>query len=78
MRGRGAGAPCFSLTLNFLELWPPGEGSGGGNAAFYLQKARMAFIEVHASKPVRQADIRVFLDPRRGGGVAQQSCAACF
>ena len=30
------------------------------NAAFHLKMARMAFIVAHASKPVRQVDIRFF------------------
>ena len=30
------------------------------NAAFHLQKATMAFIEAHASKPMRQADMSFF------------------
>ena len=48
-------------------------GGGNDNAAFPLQKPRMAFIEAHASKPVRQADIRIFSRPKEGraGSVAE-------
>ena len=42
-----------------------------------LQKVRIAYIEAHASKPVRQADLSFFLDPRRKR-VAQQTCAGRF
>ena len=39
---------------------------GNGDAAFYLQKARMSFIKARASKPVRQADMRGFVEMGRG------------
>ena len=38
----------------------------------------MASVEAHESKPRRQANIRFFLDSRRGCVEAQQSCAAWF
>ena len=67
----------ISSSCGLLERAP--EECGNENGDFHLQKARMAFIEARASKPVRQADIRVFfLDPRRGGGVVHQSCATWF
>ena len=51
------------------------EEGGNDNAAFHLQKARMAFIEAHASKLVRQADIRVCSRPKEGtGGSAAELC----
>ena len=71
--------PYAEISSSFGLLERAAEESSNNNAAFRLQKARMAFIEARASKPVRQADIRVFfLDPRRGGGVVHQSCATWF
>ena len=71
--------PYAGNSPSFGLLERAAEEGGNDNAAFHLQKARMAFIDARASMPVRQADIRpFFLDLRRGGGVAQQSCAAWF
>ena len=68
---RPAPYPEFFSSFGLVER--TGEEGGNGNAALHLQKARMAFPEAHACKPVRQADIYgVFLDPRRGRRVAQQ------
>ena len=52
--------PYAEISSSFGLLERAAYGGGNDNAAFHLQKARMAFIEAHASKPVRQADIRVF------------------
>ena len=71
--------PYAGNSPSFGLLERAAEEGGNDNAAFHLQKARMAFIDARASMPVRQADIRpFFLDLRRGGGAAQQSCAAWF
>ena len=48
----------ISSSFGFLER--AAEEGGNGNAAFRLQKARMAFIEARVSKPVRQADTTFF------------------
>ena len=41
--------------------------------SIYLQKTRMAFTKEHASKPVRQADMRKFCETQQGeGGGAQR------
>ena len=74
----GTVPPCYSeISSSFGLLERTAEEGGNDDAAFHLQKAMMPFIEARASKPVQQADIRVFLDPRRGG-VAHQRCAAWF
>ena len=52
--------PYAEISSSFGLLERAAEEGGNDNAAFPLQKPRMAFIEAHASKPVRQADIRGF------------------
>ena len=68
--------PYADISSSFGLLDRAAEEGGNGNAAFHLPKARMAFIEGRAFKPVRQ--FFFFLHPKRGGGEAQQSCAAWF
>ena len=65
----------ISSSCGLLERAP--EECGNENGDFHLQKARMAFIEAHASQASAAGGRKgLFLDPRRGRGVAQQSCAA--
>ena len=66
-------SPYAEISSSFSLLERVAEEGGNDNATFHLQKARMAFIEARASRPVRQADKSFFLDRRRGWGVAQQS-----
>ena len=68
--------PYAETSTSFGLLERAAEKGGNDNAAFHLQKARMAFIEARASKPVRQADIRLFSRPKegRGGSVAELCC----
>ena len=70
--------PYAEISSSFGLPERAAEENGNDNAAFHLQRARMAFIEARASKLVRQADIFFSLDPRRGRRVAQQNCAAWF
>ena len=67
--------PYAEISSSFGLLEKAVEEGGDNNAAFHLQKARMAFIEAHASKPVRQADISFFSRPKEGrGGSAAELC----
>ena len=50
--------PYAEIPTSFGLLEMAAEEGGNDNVAFHLHKARMAFIQAHASKPVRQADIR--------------------
>ncbi|CAN0009055.1 unnamed protein product, partial [Laminaria digitata] len=70
--------PYAEISSSFGLLERAAEEGRNDNAAFRLQKARMAFIEAHASKPAAGGHKGFFLDPRRRGRVAQQSCAAWF
>ena len=74
----GTMPPCYEMTSSFGLLESAAEEGGNDDATFHLPKARMSFVEAYASKQVRQTDNSFFfsLDPRRGGEVAQQSCAA--
>ena len=79
MRGQGCEGtvppPYAEISSSFGLLEKAVEEGGDNNAAFHLQKARMAFIEAHASKPVRQADISFFSRPEEGrGGSAAELC----
>ena len=69
--------PYAETSTSFGLLERAAEKGGNDNAAFHLQKARMAFIEARASKPVRQADMKLFFSrPKegRGGSVAELCC----
>ena len=59
-RGGTVTPPFAEISSRFALLERAAEKGGNDNAAFHLQEARVAFIEAHASKPVRQADIRFF------------------
>ena len=53
--------PAYAeLSSHFGVLEKAVEESGNGDAAFYLQRAKMAMIAAHAPKPARQADTRDF------------------
>ena len=63
--GRGAGGRCAgappayaTLSAHFDLLERAADESGNGDAAFHLQKAKMAMIAAHTSKRARQADLR--------------------
>lgn len=58
VRGGVAPPPYAELSSHFGALETAAEGSGNHEAAFHLQKAKMAMIAAHASKPARQADMR--------------------
>ena len=67
--------PYAKISSSFGLLETAAEEGGNDNAAFHLQKPRMAFIEAHVSKPVRQADISFFSRPKEGrGGSAAELC----
>ena len=68
--GHGGGAPpaYVELSSHFVSLESAAEACGNDDASFYLQKARMSFIKVHASKPAQQADMRPFCEPQQGQG----------
>ena len=52
--------PYAEISSSFGLLERAAEEGANENAAVHLQKPRMVFIEAHASKPVRQAYMRVF------------------
>ncbi|CAB1098201.1 unnamed protein product [Ectocarpus sp. CCAP 1310/34] len=53
--------PYAALSSHFGALETAAEGSGNRDAAFHLQKAKMAMIAAHGSKAARQTDMRQFL-----------------
>ena len=53
--------PYAQLSRYFGPLERAAEESGNRGANFYLQKAKMAMLKAHASKPVRQSDIGAFM-----------------
>ena len=65
--GEGAGGagreppPYSQLSQHFGPLERAAGESDNDEAAFHLQKAKMAMIKAYASKPVRQSDMREFL-----------------
>lgn len=70
--------PYAELSSQFSSLESAVEACDNSDAAFCLQKARMAFKVVHASKPARQADMMadILWNPLKGeGGGVQQSSA---
>ena len=50
--------PYAQLSQYFGPLERAAEESGNREAVFYLQKAKITMIKAHASKPVRQSNIR--------------------
>ena len=65
----GTVLPPYAQTSSSFSLQAKAVEEGGNdNAPFHLQKARMAFIEAHASKRVRQADMFFFSRPKEGRG----------
>ena len=72
VHGAGAALPHVELSLQFVSLEGGAAAACGiGDVALSLQKARMAFIEGHASKTVRQEGIFVYVT--LGRGAAQPS-----
>ena len=71
--------PAFAeLSSHFGVLEKAVEGSGNGDAAFYLQRAKMAMIAGHVCKPARQADTRkIFLEGVKEGGVQHSRITNC-
>ena len=71
--GRAVPPPYAELSSDFRALESIAEKCGMKEAAHHLQKAMMAMIHAHASKPVRQTDIRAIAavtekdDGERGG-----------
>ena len=53
--------PYAQLSQYFGPLERAEEESGNRQATFYLEKAKMTMIKAHASKPVRQSDIKAFV-----------------
>lgn len=53
--------PYAALSSHFGALEAAAEGSGNHDAAFHIQKAKMAMIAAHGSKATRQTDMRQFL-----------------
>ena len=67
--------PYAESSSSFGVLEKAAEKVRNHNAAFHVQKARTAFIEAHASKPVRQAGIRFSSGHKEGkGGSAADLC----
>ena len=54
--------PYTQLSQYFGPLERAAEEFANREAAFYLQKAKLAMIKAHAPKPVRQSDIRAFVE----------------
>ncbi|CAM9672359.1 unnamed protein product [Choristocarpus tenellus] len=55
--------PYSELSSHFHHLETIAKKYGMQEAAFHIEKARMAMINAHASKPVQQTDIRAFASP---------------
>ena len=71
--GRAVPPPYAELSSHFRALESVVEKCGMKEAAHHLQKAKMAMIHAHASRPARHTDIRAFAavterdDGERGG-----------
>ena len=78
-RGDRPPTPYVQLSSRFGSLESAAEACGNGEASLYLQKARMSFIKVHASKPTQQADMRQFCEPElgQGGGAQRKTVVHC-
>lgn len=61
-RERRAPPAYGELSAHFGVLESAADESGNGDAAFHLQKAKMAMIAAHAAKGVRQTDMREFVE----------------
>ena len=72
-RRRAVPPPCAELSSHFRALTSVAEKCGMKEAAHHLQKAKMAMIHAHASRPARQTKISAFAgvterdDGERGG-----------
>ena len=71
--GRAVPTPYAKLSSHFRALESVAEKCGMKKAAYHLEKAKMAIIHAHASRPARQTGIRAFAavterdDGERGG-----------
>ena len=63
--GRKLVAPPLYTELSgfFGPLEQVAQSAGNTEAGHFLRKAKMSFLAAHAAKPVRQADMRMFLEP---------------
>ena len=59
-RGRAVPPPSAKLSSHFRALESVAGKCGMKEAAHHLQKAEMAMIHAHASRPARQTEIRAF------------------
>ena len=59
-RGRAVPPPFTELSSHFCALESVAEKCGMKEAAYHLQKAKMAMIHTQASRPARQTDIGAF------------------
>lgn len=58
--GASSPPPYVAPLSQFVSSESAARASGNGNADFYLQKNRIAFVIINISKTVRQADMRRF------------------
>ena len=54
--------PYTELPVFFGPLEQLAQSAGNTEAGHFLRKAKMSFLAAHAPKPVRQADMRMFLE----------------
>ena len=54
--------PYPDLSEFFGSLEQFAQSTGNAEAGHFLRKAKMSFLSVHAAKPARQADMRMFLE----------------
>ena len=54
--------PYTELSGLFGPLEQLAQSAGNTEAGHFLRKAKMSFLAAHAAKPVRQADMRMFLE----------------
>ena len=75
--GRRAVPPPFAeLSSHFRALESVAEKCGMKEAARHLQKAKIAMIHAHASRPARQTDIGAFVAiTKRDDGERRGSCS---
>ena len=57
-----ASPPYTELSGFFGPLEQLAHSAGNTEAGHFLRKAKMSFLAAHAAKPVRQADMRMFLE----------------
>ena len=54
--------PYTELSGFFCPLEQLAQSAGNTEAGHFFRKAKMSFLAAHAAKPVRQADMRMFLE----------------